>query len=162
MEDRSIEGRADHVIRRLIEEGGVEEALIMVEALIEGGHDISVAFRACLIAQEHEDVAMQIGQAKLHLHGHGFMLEINPRDPDNDRWYETTPPEIKAAMDQALIWVMRGANIDAYIDDDGIISNRGQILPTSPDSVEHLVGQFKAEIDEQFPDVPPTRQGKWW
>jgi len=161
MEDRSIEGRADRVIRRLIEEGGIEEALIMVQALIEGGHDISVAFRACLIAQGLEAEAMQINEAKLHLHGHGFMLQIDPRDP-NDSWYEGRLPEIKAAMDQALIWVMRGANIDAYMDDDGIISNRGQILPTSPDSVEHLVGQFKAEIDEQFPDVPPTRQGKWW
>ena len=67
---------------------------------------------------------MQVSEAKLHLHGHGFMLQIDPRDP-GDSWYEGRLPQIKAAMDQALVWVMRGANIDAYIDDDGIISNRG-------------------------------------
>jgi len=160
MGDEQLEGRADRLLRRLVEAGKTDEAMILIGTLMDDGHDISIAYRAGLIAQGFEVEAMRISQVKIHFHDQGFALQIDPVDGGD--WFDDIDPDLKAAMAQALIWIMRGANIDAYIDDDGIISNRGQILPTSPDSVEHLVGQFKAEIDEQFPDVPPTRQGKWW
>lgn len=159
MEERNIEGRADRVIRRLINEGNVDHVIELIGALVSEGHDISVAFRACLIGQGYEEYALLINEAKLYFHGSGFMLQLDPRG-DGD-WIDNKTPEMTKVFDTALIWIMRAANIDAYIDDEGIISQRGPLVPTKDEDVEQIIGQFKAEIDEQFPDHP-SRQGKWW
>jgi hypothetical protein len=161
MEERNIEGRADRVIRRLINEGDIEQVLSLIGALIGDGHEISVAFRACLIGQGHEEYALLVNEAKLYFHDRGFMLQLDPRD--DGAWIDNKTPEMAKAFDTALVWIMRAANIDAYIDDKGIVSQRGPIMATTPDAVEHLVGQFKDELDREFPDAPPPqREGKWW
>jgi len=164
--DSQHEGRADRVLRELIEEGHLDDAIRVIAGMLgvgDDGHDISVAFRACLIGQGFEAEAMRMNQVILRFHPHGFTLQIDPISAEDA--LDFIPPDLKAVMDRALIWVMRGANIDAYIDDDGGINNRGKIRPTDETDVEALVGQFKAEIDEQFPDTPPPaprREGTWW
>jgi len=159
MDDGFMEGRADRVIRRLLDDGDVGQVLEILKALIGNeGNDISIAFRACLIAQGFEADALQANQVMLLFHKNGFLLQIDPRD--DDEYFENKSPELSAAFDNALVYVMRGANIDAYVNEDGRISARGPILPTTTEAVEQLVGQFKDEIDREFPDTP--RQGKWW
>ncbi len=163
MEDGSIEGRADRVLRRMLTEGNIEDAIELIGTMLgNNGHDISVAFRVGLMAQGYEQMAMRVGEAKLYLHKHGFMLQIDPRVNDDPDWFENRTPEQMKAFDVALVWVLRGGNIDAFIDDQGRIDQRGKITPQSNEDVEAIVGQFKQQIDEQFPDPPPTRQGKWW
>jgi len=162
MDDDQLEGRADRVLRRLIEAGRVDDALTLIGAMMDedNTHDISIAYRACLIAQGFEAEALRISEVKIHLHDHGFALEITPTD--NGDWYDTVPAELKLAMDTSLIWIMRAANIDAYID-KGRISNRGKLLPTEPGDIDTIVDQFAQQIDEEFPTAPPPkREGKWW
>jgi len=163
MDDEQHEGRADRVLRRLVEDGRVDDAMTLIAALMEDGHDISIAYRAGLIAQGFETEAMRINAVSLHFHNQGFALQIDPIDGGD--WFDFIPPDLKVAMDQALIWIMRGANIDAYLSDDGRICNRGKIRPTDEADVEALVDQFARQIDEEFPSVPPPaprREGTWW
>lgn len=163
MEEGSIEGRADRVLRRLLTEGNIDDAIEMVGTLLANeGHDISVAFRVGLISQGYEELALRVGGAKLFFHNQGFMLQIDPRVNDDPDWFETRTPEQRKAFDTSLVWVLRAGNIDAYLDDDGTIGQRGKIVPHSTEDVEQIVGRFKEAIDEEFPDAPPTRQGKWW
>jgi len=159
MNDGFMEGRADRVIRRLLADGDVDQVLEILQALIGNeGNDISIAFRACLIAQGFEADALQANQVTLLFHKHGFLLQIDPRE--DDEYFENKSPELSAAFDKAVVCVMRAANIDAYVDERGHICARGPILPINDEAVEHLVGRFKDEIDREFPDTP--RQGKWW
>ena len=163
MDDEQLEGRADRLLRRLVEAGKTDEAMILIGTLMDDGHDISIAYRAGLIAQGFETEAMRISQVKIHFHDQGFALQIDPVDSGD--WLDFIPPDLKAAMDQALIWIMRGANIDAYLSDDGRISNRGKIMPTEPSDIEAIVDQFAKQIDEEFPSTPPPaprREGAWW
>ena len=154
------DGRADHVLRRLLEEGHVEEAMaLMASIMADEGKDITLAFRAALISQGFEDKAMQVQAAFLFFHTHGFALVIDPR-VEGDDCFENKTPELEAAFDNALVWIMRAANIDVYVDEDGSILPRGPIIADNGEFVEQLVGKFRDEINEQFGDKP--RHGEWW
>ena len=162
-EDRRMEGRADRVIRRLINNGQVDEVLELIEAISSNdGRDISVGFRVALMAQGFEAEAFRCGEVKLFFHKQGFLIQIDPIKDEDLEWYDHKTPEQQQAFDQATVWVLRAGNIDAYIDANGDIGARGKIVPTKDEDVEQIIGQFKAEIDERFPDTPPKREGKWW
>ena len=157
----NYDGRADRVLRRLLEEGKVDEAMALVEAVMaDDGKDITLAFRASLISQGFEDKAMQVQAAFLFFHTHGYALVIDPR-VEGDDCFENKTPELEAAFDNALVWIMRAANIDVYVDEDGDIVPRGPIIADNGEFVEQLVGKFRDEINEQFGDQP-KRQGEWW
>lgn len=163
MEEGHIEGRADRVIRKMLADGEVDKVMEIITGLTgdKGDkHDVSIGFRTALIAQGFEAEALKLACIEVLFMSDGFVMQFTPGD--DGEWLDHQTPEAKQAFNTACVWVLRAGNMDCHLTDNGHIGCRGPIIATNEEQMEQLVGQFRAEIDEQFPDTPPTRQGTWW
>jgi hypothetical protein len=124
------------------------------------GIDVTLGFRVALVSQGYEREALKLGRVRMHLVEAGAMFNYSVAATDDD-WLDARHEELDPVFLRASIMVLRSGNIDAVLDPD--TPNQmvicGEIIPKD---VDQLVGMFREEIDEAFPDTPPQRQGKWW
>lgn len=176
-DDVPIHGSTEEVIRYLmsrVAEGQMdaEAASDLVAGMVNGGehtHDVSVAFRAVLIALGHESVAMRLHEVVMSLSAAGAAFRYKLDKDDDAEWIDQPTSEVGEAMLRASICTLRAGFLDAQPAEDGVgVLIQGALGPmaksngVAPDDVEKIVSEFMDELDQQFPDVPKPREGKWW
>lgn len=176
-DDVPIHGTPEEVIRYLmsrVAEGRMdaEQATELVAGMVNDGghtHDVSVAFRSVLIALGHEDVAMRLHEVMMGLGSAGAVFRYKLAQNDEAEWVDQPTSEVGQAVLRASICVLRAGFLDASPAEDGIgVLIQGNLGPAkhnhgvAPDDVEKIVSEFMEEVDQEFPDVPKPREGKWW
>jgi hypothetical protein len=134
--------------------------LIKVMGQPNEGVDVTLGFRVALVSQGYEREALKLGQVRMHLVEAGAMFNYSVAVTDDD-WLDARHEELDPVFLRASIMVLRSGNIDAVLDPDtpNQMAILGEIVPGD---IEQLVGMFREEIDEQFPDKPKPRTGEWW
>jgi len=169
-----IGGSIAEVIAKILDEVACgtmsqEQANELIQALNHNArfhrHDVSLPYRVGLMALGREDIAMRLGSVHMILTTAGAMYEYGVRENEDD-------PNFMEYLESGLLlqvsaWVLRAGFIDAVVE-NGTINLRGSLMNNdddkviAPDDVETLVKEFVKELNEEFPDDPPSRKGSWW
>ena len=167
-----IYGDPAQVIRKLVQQmadGKIssQQAAEMVKAMAmpHEGVDVTIGFRVGLVAQGYELEALKLGRVRMHLVEAGAMFNYTVFGTDD--WLDERHVELDPVFLRASIMVLRAGNIDAVLDPDepNLMAILGEIVPnlTKSADIDEVVGLFRQELDEVFPDqAPHHREGKWW
>jgi len=166
-----IYGDPATVIRRIVQQmvdGSInaEQAAELVKAMAQPneGVDVTVGFRVALISQGYETEALKLNRVRMHLVEAGAMFNYSIPAAEED-WLDGRHEELDPVFLRASIMVLRAGNIDATLDDSepNMMRISGEINPTNDDDIDEVVGLFRQELDDVFPDqAPHHREGKWW
>jgi len=172
-DENHIHGTPEEVIRALAQEVAAgrmsaEQLAELTTALHRGEealHDVSVGFRVALIMQGFESMALQLIHVGMALTQAGAMFSYGVSEDKAPDWLDNLGPAETRALLVASVMVLRAGNVDAEIAEDGVhIGIRGKIRDDDEVSHDAIVREFVNELNEIFPDVPPSkpRQGEWW
>ena len=173
-ENNHIHGNPEDVLRQLAEEvragrmtpEQLAELAVTLGAQAEAMHDVSVGFRVALIAQGFESVALKLVSIHMALTEAGAMFQYTVGGGEAPDWLDSLDEATNRAFLTASVMVLRAGNINAEISADNLrIDIRGHIVGHGNPDQDAIINDFIAELDQIFPDVPPSappRKGEWW
>lgn len=158
--DPEVQSYYDHLAAH-VENGEMTIQDAMAAAALAANvnrHDITVAWRSCLIVLGHQDLANKFREVTINQSPRGLGIGFKtPRDhPFDPR--EAQPWE-REAMDQTVIAVLRSGGIVAKFE-DGHMVVEGNIPPFGDDEedVEQIVAEFVQQMDSELDEQSPFKR----
>lgn len=107
-------------------------------------HDVTVAWRSCLILQGFQALADRFKEVCINQSQTGLGVGVKLFTDDTTWNMRLASPAEREALDKTVIAVVRAGGLIASFDEEGRFQVTGQV----EDEVEHLIAEFLTELDD--------------
>lgn len=121
-------------------------------------HDITTAWRSCLIVIGHTDLANKFREVVINQSPRGLGIGFKtPKDSGLDL-HDLRPGE-REAMDKTVIAVLRAGGIVASFEDGHmVVEGNVPIFGEDDDDVEQIVAEFVQQMDSELDEQSPFKR----